>query len=186
MDLLLKFALSFASGNVYDLSSTSRYETRLKKADAATTRYLVVYCLSSSKNFNTDNNDEELNYELNCLEESVQHKLAIMLHGLVKVAYIDCNKNDAELNLCPKLKPKWSAPIALYSRLPDLNADNVTIDSIDIIASDYKNIAQKVLSHLPDVHVLSEDRFKVCVCVCVFYRKIETIILLKYLRIRNR
>ena len=159
-DLLLKFALSFASGNVYDLSSTSRYETRINKKETKTS-YLIAYCLSNSKSFNENENEDELNYDLNCLDELVQRKLAIMLHGLVKVAYIDCNKNDAELNLCNKLKPKWSAPIVLYTKLPDLNAENLTIESIDILASDYKNIVQKVLSHLPDVNVLSEENFKV-------------------------
>lgn len=159
IDLLLKFALSYASGNVYDLSSTSRYETRVKKQDESS--YLIVYCLNSAKNFNNEE-DEELNYELNCLDELVQRKLAIMLHGLAKVAYIDCNKKDAETNICSKLKPKWSAPIVLYNRLPDLNGENqTTAEPIQIISSDYKKIAQIVLSHLPDVQLLDEEHFKV-------------------------
>lgn len=160
IDSLLKFALSFASGNVYDLSTKSRYEKQLKKTDA--TSYLVTYCLSSSKNFDERDQDEELNYELNCLEELVQRKLAIMLHGLVKVAHIDCNKKEADETICSKLKPKWSAPILMYNRLPELtDIGNQSIDVFEIKSTDYKKIAQSVLGHLPDVTLLTEDRFKV-------------------------
>lgn len=170
IDQLLKFALSFASGNVHDLSSISRYETQLKKSES--TPYLITYCLNSKKNFakksseSEEEEDAELNYDLNCLDEFVQRKLAIMLHGLAKVAHIDCNKNEAEKKICPSLKPRFSAPIVFYSsRLPNITDQSSSmLDSaspVEIHTSDYKAIVQVVLAHLPDVVLLDEDRFKV-------------------------
>lgn len=153
---------------MYDLSSVSRYETRLKKREALS--YLITYCLSASRSFSeqdghgeNEEEEEEVNYELNCLDDLMQRKLAIMLHGLARVAHIDCNKKEAADRICTKLKPSWAAPIILYSRLPDLDdkADNMSVSTVLIKTADYKKIVQTVLSHLPDVNLLDEERFKV-------------------------
>lgn len=163
IELLLKFALSFASGNVYDLSSVDRYEAQLKKVakKESNTAFLLTYCLGNGDNFGATNDEDELNYELNCLDDLVQRKLAIMLHGLVKVGHVNCNKKEAKEKICTKLKPKMSAPIAFYSRLPDLKDDSVEEEGQTIKTSDYKKIVEAVLGFLPGVTVLTDDRFKV-------------------------
>lgn len=121
--------------------------------------WLITYCIPSNLDEHEDT-VEEINYELNCLDDLVQRKLAIMLHGLVRVGHINCNKVEAREKLCPVLKPKLSAPIVYYNYLPKLEA-NLNINSVDINTNDYKKIAQLILSFLPDVKQLDDAEFKV-------------------------
>jgi len=150
---LLRFAMSFTKGQVIEFKSVDTY---LKQLKSSKTPWLISFCLGS----NSDDN-EELNYELNCLEESIKKKLAVMLNGLVQFGSIECQSNN-EINekICKKLKPSRLSPIAFYSRLPNLDKD----DEIDVklfTSTDYKQINQQVLSYLPDLTLLDEIAFKV-------------------------
>ena len=112
-----------------------------------------------------EHTDVELNYEMNCLDEPVQRKLAIMLFGLARVGSINCNRNEAKEKICSVLKPKRSSPILFYSKLPDIsetrNAEvEFSIVKHDILTVDYKKIVEKVLNLLPDVRELNQDEFK--------------------------
>lgn len=158
IDNLIKFALSFASGNVHDLSSPDRYQNQLNKN--LSRPWLISYCLPTG---GQDTDNEDINYELNCLEESVLRKLAIMLHRLVRVASINCNKKTARENLCPRLKPNLATPVLFYSKgLPNisLSADDPSFTNIPITTSNYKLIVEAVLSYLPDIRELDESEFE--------------------------
>ena len=136
IDNLMRFALSYASGNVYDLSSLEKYQIQLKKSSSRP--WLISYCLPST-GLDEDGGDHELNYELNCL--------AIMLHKLVKVASINCNKKDARENLYPLLKPKVVSPIVFYSNcLPNVSkeSEDESLKRIEILTSNYKIIFESV------------------------------------------
>ena len=157
---MLKFALSFANGNVYDISNVDRYAKQFKKNDEQP--WVISFCLSNEEDEHTET---ELNYELNCLDELVQRKLAIMLFGLARVGSVNCNRNEAKEKICPVLKPKRSSPIVFYSKLPDVAGNKndeaeSSIDKHDLLTADYKKIVEKVLNLLPDVKELNQDEFK--------------------------
>lgn len=154
---LLKFALSFASGNVYDLSNADKYQKQFIKNEKKPTAWLVGFCLPNEPEY--DNEHDDINYDLNCMDEFVLRKLAIMLHGLVKVATIDCNKLNAQEAICSKLKPKLTAPIVYYSNLPNLDQESSSLAVNFVKTSEYKQIVQLVLSYLPDLTPLEEDKF---------------------------
>lgn len=88
-----------------------------------------------------------------------QRKLAIMLHGLVKLGYINCNKAEAKDKLCLQLKPKLSAPLVYYPSLPRLNSDQNDFVSIEIKTSDFRKILQQILGYMPDVKQVEEKEF---------------------------
>ena len=112
---------------------------------------MISYCLSNN------HDQDELNYELNCLDETVQTKLAIMLNGLVKVASIDCQESK---ELCSLLKPQGSTPIVYYSCLPDVFVNsNKSVNQEHIQTADYKRIVELVLSYLPKLKKLDADEF---------------------------
>jgi hypothetical protein len=172
LENLIKFAMSYANGNVYELSRLDLYRKELAKNSQKP--WLISYCLQSSGE--SDNlasseraDDSELNYELNCLDELVQRKLAIMLHGLVRVGSLNCQKKEARQHLCSRLRPKNAHPLMFYSTLPNITLDTgdasftqqVGSQASSVIASDYKQIVKFVLSLLPDVKNLEENEFEV-------------------------
>ncbi|CAF0707832.1 unnamed protein product, partial [Brachionus calyciflorus] len=148
LDNLMKFALSFASGNIHELNLDS-----YKKIQNSDKPWLLSFCLSA----NSDS-DEELNYELNCLDEMTLRKLAIMSHGLVNVAHIDCVKQENK-DLCSNLKPKLSEPIVFYNSLPNLDTQTQA-NSIPITITNYKKIFEQILTLLPDNKILEETDLK--------------------------
>jgi DnaJ homolog subfamily C member 10 len=137
---LLYFAFSFTKGELINLNTNSmQVKNNLP--------WLISFCLKSS--------DEEeavdLNYELNCLDDSIKKKLSIMLNKLVNVASIDCDSvNDVK---CKHLNPSRSNPIAFYLNIEE----NTNIKYIT--TTDYKQINQMVLTYLPDIEFLDEKRF---------------------------
>lgn len=145
---MINFALSFASGNVYNVNNLDSY-SKLKSDKP----WLFIYCLSNSVD-----SEEELNHELNCLDEMSIRKLAIMLHGLVNVANVDCTSKTND-DLCTKLAPKPSAPILYYYSLPSLDTNQPK--SVFISFSDHNKIYQQVLTLLPDNNVLEENELQV-------------------------
>jgi hypothetical protein len=162
LDNLMKFALSFASGNVYDLSTVEKYNKILSKNSNKNNNnpWLISYCLSTNED-DINQHDEEVNYELNCLDDVILRKIAIMLHGLVKVATINCNKKEARENLCPLLKPKLSAPCIFYpNSLPNITRQEDPMKSekkYEIVTSQYKLIVEAVLSYLPDLSQIKDE-----------------------------
>lgn len=150
IEKLLHFALSFTKGKSIDLNDNS-YLNQLNSNDKP---WLISFCLNS-------NDNDDLNYELNCLDDTIKRKIAIMLNGLVNVASVECN---SDLNqICSKLKPIRSNPIALYSHLPRLDTDKEEVVVNLITSTDYKQIAQQVMSYLPDLTLLDQDSFKVII-----------------------
>ncbi len=160
IDELAKFALSFASGNVYDLSTLDRYQAQVKKN--ASKPWLISYCLPSQGiDEESDDHGHELNYELNCLDESVLQKLAIMLHRLVRVGFVNCNRKEAREKLCPLLKPKVSNPIVFYSNtIPNISKESTdeSYKSIEIVTSNHKLIVDAILSYLPESREINEEK----------------------------
>ena len=154
---MLKFALSFASGKVRELSSVESYAAELKQDSSKP--WLISYCLSSSY----DETDEtELNYELNCMDDSTKQKLSIMLNDLVKFGSIECNSEITNKEICAKLKPSRASPLVYYPTLPNIFEPNFELTSfLPILISDYKEIVQIVLSILPEIKELDENQFKV-------------------------
>lgn len=145
---MVNFALSFASGNVFNIDNLEKYNN-LKSNKP----WLFVYCLS-----NNADSEEELNHELNCLEEISLRKLTIMLNNLVNVANINC-ASDSTIDLCSKLKPNLSRPILFYSYLPNLETNQP--EPIPISFSEHNKIYQQILTFLPDNKELSEIQLKV-------------------------
>lgn len=172
LEELLKHALSFAKGKTYDLSDHGLYVNQLGKKEQKP--WLISYCLSSDSNEAAETSENELNYELNCLDESIQHKLSIMLNGLAKVATIDCTRKETRDRICNKIKPSRSAPLVFYAQLPNITKQisaageqaSSTSDAVkpgtEIHTTDYKQIAQYILSLMPDIQVLDHDSFQVC------------------------
>lgn len=148
LDNLINFALSFASGNVFNVDNLEKYGN-LK----ANKPWLLVYCLS-----NNPDSEEELNHELNCLEEMSLRKLAIMLNNLVNVANIDCASHSS-IDLCSKLKPNLSKPILFYSSLPNLETNQP--EPIPVSYAEHNKIYQQILTFLPDNTELNENELKV-------------------------
>ncbi len=155
---MLRFALSFASGSVVRLKSSDIYKKQLAKDETEKQPWLITYCLTNQE---TGGEDEgELNYELNCLDEVIQNKLAIMLHGLVKVASVNCVKEDAK-ELCGLLKPQRTSPIVYYSCLPNVFVNtNKSVYQEHLMTTDYKKMVELILSYLPKVKQLSLEEFK--------------------------
>ena len=140
----MKFVLSFTNSDVFDLSEYT-YENILNRQKIG--YWFISYCLPEA-----DENDNG-----NCLDELVLKKLSIMMNGLVNVATINCNY---EKNLCAWLKP--SSPNLFYKELPTkMNQKIDNIEQTKIESSSYKEIAQKLLSFLPDVNLLNGEKLEV-------------------------
>ena len=137
-----------------------RYKTQLNKNSSRP--WLISFCLPAS----VDNEQEQLNHELNCLDELVMRKLAIMLHGLVRVATVNCNKKSARENLCPVLEPNAATPILFYTNtLPNITrknepADDESYKSVPIVTADYKLIVESILAYLPALRELDQAEFE--------------------------
>ena len=168
LESLLKHALSFAKGKTYDLSDHGLYVSQLGEKEQKP--WLISYCLSSDGNDATETSENELNYELNCLEESVQQKLSIMLNGLAKVGSVDCTRKETRDRICKKIKPSRSAPLVYYAQLPNITkqisgtaAGEQAPHAVgtEIHTTDYKQIAQYILSLMPDIQVLNHESFQV-------------------------
>ena len=86
-----------------------------------------------------------------CLDELVLKKLSIMMNGIVKVASLNCHLSP---DRCSKLKP-LSSNVFYPSGIEDTSAQ-ITIDNLA-----YKEIAQVLLKHLPEVNILNEETFQV-------------------------
>ena len=154
LENLLNFALSFTQGSVIELTNTVSYNSQLS---ASTKPWLISFCLSSQEEASDDTS--ELNYELNCLEQSVVLKLAIILKGLVNVGTIDCNNPTTWESICVLLKPKRATPLQYFARLPDINQPEIELSSETIQTSDYKQIARIVLTYLPEINLLDGNTF---------------------------
>jgi hypothetical protein len=137
----MKFALSFTNSNVVDLDEHT-FETVINEKN--NNNWFISYCLP------TDENDD-FEAENNCLDDLVLKKLSIMLNGLVKIGTVNCNY---EKNLCKRLKP--TCPNVFYKEL-----NEETIEFLKIESSSYKDIAQRLLSFLPDVNLLDINKFEV-------------------------
>ena len=165
LDNLLKFVMPFTKGKVQNVNDLSTLLSKQSKNQRLP--WLIMYCFKSSSDDSDDH--DELNYELNCLDDSVQQKLSIMLNKLVYVGSLTCTSKNDNNKLCSILKPKKSSPIVFYYDLQssnDLQSKDVnelyglTQKSENIITSDYKQIAKLVLSYLPDIPQLDEEKFK--------------------------
>ena len=142
----MKFVLSFTSSDVLDFSE-STFE-RIVNKKHKNNFWFVSYCLPDDDG---ERGDE------NCLDELVLRKLSIMLNGLVNVGTINCNY---EKNLCSLLKPPSSN--IFYRQLPKvMNKESMSqVEHIKIESNSYKEIAQKLLAHLPDVNLLNGANFE--------------------------
>jgi hypothetical protein len=138
---MMNFILSFTNSNVFDLNErVFEKELENKKNDY----WFISYCLPA------ENDDDEDN---NCLDEMILKKLSIMLNGLINVGTINCNY---EKNLCSQiLKPPSSN--VFYKELPkkETKSEHVVIES-----TLYKEIAQKLMTFLPDVNLLNGEDFE--------------------------
>ena len=164
LENLFKFALSFTKGRVNNINDFNAFLTQQAKPHKLP--WLITYCFKSSSDDGDDG--EELNYELNCMDDSVQQKLSIMLYNLVRVGSLTCNNKNDNNKLCSILKPKKSSPIVFYYELPtkqdfetknDNELKTFSSKSEIISSSDYKQIAKSVLSYLPDIEQLDEVKF---------------------------
>lgn len=160
----MKFVLKFANGKVNELNSYESYVSHLKD-EKRQLPWFISFCLTSddSSQQSADEHDNELNYELNCLEDSVQRKLAIMLNGLVNVGSISCDRKEARERICSRLKPKRSSPLVFYDRLPNItksDESDAEVKRKEVHSTDYKVIAQFIMSSLPDIRELNENEFK--------------------------
>ena len=160
---LLNYVLSFTKGSVHNINDIN---VVLKQQDKPhKLPWLINYCFKSS----SDDDTEELNYELNCMDDTVQHKLAIMLYNLVRVGSLNCNSKNDNNRMCKVLKPKKSNPIVFYYELPsktdfETKTDeelNGAVQKIEKITSgDHKQIVKSILSYLPDINQLNDAQFK--------------------------
>lgn len=158
---LMSFALKFAKGKVSNLNTIHDYSNELTKQNKATSKkpWLITYCLQSDAEA-SENDATELNYELNCLDDTIKLKIAISLNGLVNVASIDCTKSNTQNEICSKLKPSRSSPILMYSSLPDIKStvdDLIEKEAKRIVTTDYKEILRSILLDLPEESLLSEE-----------------------------
>ncbi len=162
----MRFALSFTRGQVTNFKSFDEYKKELAKQ--TNKPWLISYCITESSSANE--HDDTVNYEINCLNDMIKKKIAIILHGLVRVASIDCSIEDVKQNICDKLKPPRSSPLVFYSILPELDStlkqEDLEVKAIQ--TADYKQISQLVLSYLPDIEILNDQKFKV-IWLCIFF-----------------
>jgi len=167
LENLIFFSLKFAKGKVVNLNNLEYYSTELDKQKLQVTKkpWLITYCLGTNHDEDTID-EQELNFELNCLDDIVKLKIAISLDRLVNVGSIDCAKPKTNKEICEKLKPSRSTPILYYPSLPDIldsqnqaNTDDVIKEAKTISTSDYKEISTLILKDLPDKSELDEEKF---------------------------
>lgn len=158
IDNLLKFALSFTSGRVHTFTSKESYKRELNKD--SNQPWLVSYCLSNKEQDDSTDDESELNYELNCLDDVIKDKLAIMLHGLVNVASIDCSNSKKTKELCAVLKPHKATPLVYYESLPNIfEHTDKSVYQEHLLTANYKSIVESILSYLPGVKQLDAQEF---------------------------
>lgn len=158
--------MKFAQGKVINLNNLNYYSSELNRQKLQVTKkpWLITYCLGSDHDEDAVD-EQELNFELNCLEDIVKLKIAISLDRLVNVGSIDCAQPTTEKEICEKLRPSRSTPILYYASLPDIvdteseqSAKDVIKDAKPILTSDYKEISTIILKDLPDKSELDEER----------------------------
>lgn len=138
-------------------------ELNRQKLQVATKPWLITYCLALKDDdevHSEDEEEEEANYELNCLDDLVKLKIAISLDGLVNVGSIDCDEKTTDKEICEKLRPSKLSPILYYPSLPGLDEDNAEVEGKPITTSDYKEISQIILKSLPDESELNEQELE--------------------------
>ena len=179
---LLIWAMKFAKGKVTQLNKKDYFTRELQKQSESTHKmpWLITFCLSSNNNEDDIDDEKELNYELNCLENITNLKLAIALDGLVNVGSIDCTKESAH-EICSKLKPPRDSPILYYSQLPELDSKNTEdLKIMPIQTSDYKEISRIILEDLPSERELTEGEFNSVLSNLKDEKKFEKTWLIKF------
>jgi DnaJ homolog subfamily C member 10 len=173
LENLLNKVMSLTKGKVVNLSKYNdilEKEERDRKEEKQVLPWLINYCLTSDEN----NDKDSINYELNCLDDIILHKLAIMMNGFVQVGRLNCNE---EPKACSKLNPPKHNPLVYSKTLQDQSDDQ---NRVLISTSDYKMIFRVLLNLMPDIETIDLDSFNEVLANLKVFDKKEKPILIQF------
>ncbi|XP_075036595.1 dnaJ homolog subfamily C member 10 [Mixophyes fleayi] len=134
---LINFAMKYVSSSVTELWA-GNFRSSIEKSFESGVGWLITYCADTG----------------DCLSSQTRLKLAAMLDGLVSVGWMDCS---TQADLCDNLEITTSTTAYFPPGATLSNKD----DSVLFLNSlDVKEIYKEVMSHLPDLELLSPDSLK--------------------------